>query len=47
MQEGRIMKVLVVDDHPLIVEDILDEFKEIEPEAECMALPHQFLSYTM
>lgn len=30
------MKILVVDDHPLIVEDILDELREIEPEAAAM-----------
>lgn len=29
------MKILVVDDHPLIVEDIIDELKEIAPKAEC------------
>ncbi len=30
------MKILVVDDYPLIVEDILDELKNIVPEAELM-----------
>ena len=29
------MKILVVDDHPLIVEDILDELKGIVPDADC------------
>ncbi|MBO4289215.1 MAG: response regulator [Lachnospiraceae bacterium] len=32
------MKILVVDDHPLIVEDIIDELKEIAPKAECTGL---------
>lgn len=30
------MKILVVDDHPLIVEDIIDELKGIVPDAEMM-----------
>lgn len=30
------MKILVVDDHPLIVEDIKDELRGIAPEAECV-----------
>ena len=30
------VKILVVDDQPLIVEDILDELQGIVPEAECM-----------
>ena len=30
------MRILVVDDQPLIVDDILDELKGIVPEAECV-----------
>ena len=30
------MKILVVDDHPLIVDDILDELKSVAPDAQCM-----------
>ena len=30
------MKILEADDHPLIVEDIIDELKEIVPKAQCV-----------
>ena len=30
------MKILVADDHQLIVDDILDELSEIVPDAECI-----------
>lgn len=30
------MKILVADDHPLIVEDVIDELKTIVPHAQCM-----------
>ena len=32
---GKI-RVLLADDHPLIVEDIIDELKEIVPKAQCV-----------
>lgn len=39
------MKILVADDHQLIVDDILDELHEIVPDAECMGTnePDQIL----
>ena len=36
------MRILVVDDHPMIVQDIVEELSEIDPKAECIGTSDPF-----
>ena len=36
------MRILIVDDHPLIVQDIMEEVKEISPDASCVGTSDPF-----
>ena len=36
------MRILVVDDHPMIVQDIVEELNEINPKAECLGTSDPF-----
>ena len=36
------MRILVVDDHPMIVQDIMDELTDLVPEAACVGTSDPF-----